>query len=523
MSMKIISRGKGQSAIASAAYRAGEKITNEQTGIVHDYTKKQGVAKSVIILPENVPEEFYNRSTLWNAVERVEKASNSQLAREIEIALPKELSYPHKQSLAFEYVKKNFTSKGMIADMNFHNLDSDNPHVHIMLTMRPFNEDGTWGDKQRKVYHLDENGDKIYDPVKRQYKCSKEQTTDWNERHKAEEWRASWADMCNAELEKKGYDDRIDHRSFERQGITQIPTIHLGTACHQMEQRGIRTERGDINRAIKLANAEIENINATLRKLEAELEQLKADELREIQQQQQKSQQQEIPPATTPKSPSPVLIKNEVKTDIPKTPKPTTTKTEVVKNTNVKANTAPAPKPKPKSITTQNHVPKPKANQTPVQKPATKPKPKPRTLKQVDLELDIVETKLSRLNHADTVLTLYDHKIQDMERNLHTVGFFERRKMNKEIAEQEKKRSDFQKETTKNYGTRPQLERAKDNLLAEKRRIENATGITAMREAEQQRKRDEVIRQRESRDRYNAERKSKRLTNPNRGKDEAEI
>jgi len=504
--MKIISRGKGKSAIAAAAYRAGEKITNEQTGITHDYTKKQGVAKSVIILPENAPEEYYNRATLWNAVEKVEKASNSQLAREVELALPKELSYFQNTSLAFEYVKENFTSKGMIADINFHNMKSDNPHVHIMLTMRPFNEDGTWGDKQKKVYHLDENGDKIYDPIKRTYKCSKQQTTDWNERHKAEEWRESWASFCNKYLEKLEHPERVDHRSYERQGKQQIPTIHLGTACHQMGKRGIPTERGDINRAIKLANAEIENINATLRKLEAELEQLKADELREIQQQQKQSQQQETPSDTMPKS-----------------PKPTTTKTEVARNTNAKVNTAPTPKPKP--ITTQNPVPKskPKTNQTPVTKPVSKPKPKPRTLKQVDLELNIIETKLSRLNHADTVLTLYDHKIQDMERNLSTVGFFERRKMNKEIAEQEKKRSDFQKETTKNYGTRPQLEKAKDNLLAEKRQIENATGITAMREREQKQKRDEVIKQRQNRERYNAERKAKRLENPNRGKNEAEI
>jgi hypothetical protein len=117
----------------------------------------------------------------------------------------------------------------------------------------------------------------------------------------------------------------------------------------------------------------------------------------------------------------------------------------------------------------------------------------------------------------------YDHKIQDMERNLSTAGFFERRKMNKEIAEQEKKRSDFYNETTKNYGTRPELEKEQSKLLAEKRLIENSTGITAMREAGQQRKRDEVIRQRESRDRYNAERKAKRLTNPCANRDEQSL
>jgi len=131
-------------------------------------------------------------------------------------ALPRELHFSDNFVLVQKYVRENFTNHGMCADIAFHNdKDNENPHCHIMLTMRPFNEDKTWGDKQRKVYHLDKNGDKIYDPKKRQYKCSKKQTTDWNEKHKAEEWRESWANMCNAEFEKLGHDERIDHRSYE--------------------------------------------------------------------------------------------------------------------------------------------------------------------------------------------------------------------------------------------------------------------------------------------------------------------
>ena len=513
MSIKIISRGKGKSAVAAAAYRAGEKITNECTGITHDYTKKQGIAFSNVLLPENAPPEYRNRAILWNAVEKVEKASNSQLAREIQLALPKELEYFPNKALVTEFIKDNFTSKGMIADVAFHNMKSENPHAHIMLTMRPLNEDGTWGDKQCKVYHFDENGGKIYDPVKRTYKCSKEQTTDWNERHKAEEWRASWADICNTHLEKSKRTERVDHRSYKRQEKRQIPTIHLGTAAHQLEQRGIRTERGDINRAIKSANAEIEKINVTLQQLESELSQLQVER-----------QQQEPPPITpvhfegytkaftaewekkleqvkmenpipdiaqpsTPKHPKSVLNKDEVETDTAKMPKPVT-KTATPK----------------KSIS--------EASSTLKAKPTPAPSFKPRTLKEVDLELSIVETKLSRLEHASKVIMGYGHKIQDIERNLNSAGFFERRKMNKDIATQEKKRSDYEKDTTKKYGTAWQLESEKSKLLKEKTQIENATGITATREAEKQRKRDAVIQRQQDRDRYNAERKAKRLENP---------
>ena len=154
-------------------------------------TLAKGVAWAGILLPENAPEEYENRSTLWNAVEKVEKAKNSQLSREVEIALPREMHFTDYFPLVLEYVQENFTNHGMYADVAIHDNGNGNPHAHIMLTMRPLNKDGTWGDKQRKKYILDDNGEKVYDPKKRQYKCDKVQTTDWNERHKAEEWRAA--------------------------------------------------------------------------------------------------------------------------------------------------------------------------------------------------------------------------------------------------------------------------------------------------------------------------------------------
>ena len=269
LSIKIISRGKGRSAVAAAAYRADERIVNEHDGIIHDYTRKGGVVHTEILLPDNAPTEYADRAVLWNAVEKVEKAKNAQLAREIEIALPRELTREQNISLAREYVKRNFVDAGMCADICIHDKNGENPHDHIMLTMRPFNEDRTWGDKQKKEYVLDRNGDKIYDKTKRQYECKSIPATDWNDQTKAEEWRAAWADAVNAELERDNHAERVDHRSYERQGIEQIPTVHLGVAAHQMEKRGIRTERGDINREIRVSNQNLRQLKARLVKLQS--------------------------------------------------------------------------------------------------------------------------------------------------------------------------------------------------------------------------------------------------------------
>ena len=271
-SIKIISRGKGKSAVAAAAYRAGEKIVSEYDGRINDYTRKKGIAHTEIMLPDHAPIEYRDRAVLWNAVERIEKFKTAQLAREIQLALPKELSEIQNINLVREYVKQNFVDKGMCADIAIHDTNKENPHAHIMLTMRPINLDGTWGDKQKKEYILNGNGEKIYDKNKRSYKCKSIPTTDWNEQTKAEEWRSAWADIANTYLEKTNNTERIDHRSFERQGITdQLPTIHLGVAAHQMEQKGIRTERGDINREIADINKEIRQTKARIKKLKTQI------------------------------------------------------------------------------------------------------------------------------------------------------------------------------------------------------------------------------------------------------------
>jgi ATP-dependent exoDNAse (exonuclease V) alpha subunit len=160
-SIKIISRGKGKPAVAAAAYRAAEKITSEYDGKTHDYSRKGGVVHTEIVLPDHAPSEYKDRAVLWNAIEKAEKNSNAQLAREIEISLPVELTMAQNISLAFRYVNEQFVSAGMCADLCVHDKGDGNPHVHIMLTMRPIDERGEWGAKSRKEYVLDIIGETI--------------------------------------------------------------------------------------------------------------------------------------------------------------------------------------------------------------------------------------------------------------------------------------------------------------------------------------------------------------------------
>jgi uncharacterized protein (DUF2267 family) len=270
-SIKIISRGKGKSAVAAAAYRAGETITNEYDGITHDYTRKGGVVHTEILLPENAPGEYTDRAVLWNAVERIEKNKNAQLAREVELALPVELSLEQHISLVRKYVREHFVLAGMCADVCVHDKDSENPHAHILLTLRPFEQDGTWGAKSRKEYLLDKDGERIR-LKSGEFKTRKIDMMDWNEQTKAEEWRAAWAAAVNAALERQGLEERVDHRSFLRQGKEDLPTVHLGVAAAQMERKGIPTERGNINREIEVSNRLLLQLQARINKLKDWLE-----------------------------------------------------------------------------------------------------------------------------------------------------------------------------------------------------------------------------------------------------------
>ena len=207
-----------------------------------------------ILLPVNAPTEYGDRETLWNAVEKSEKQWNAQLARDFIIALPRELPKEQYEFLIRDYCQQQFVSQGMIADYAVHDKGDGNPHAHIMLTMRAMDEKGNWLPKSRKVYDLDENGDRIRLPSGN-FKSHKESITDWSDPDKAEIWRTAWADLVNQYLEQAERPGRIDLRSYARQGKEEAPTIHLGPAVAHMEEKGIYTEIGDYNRAIKAHNS----------------------------------------------------------------------------------------------------------------------------------------------------------------------------------------------------------------------------------------------------------------------------
>ena len=234
--------------------------------MIHNYTRKRGIVHSEILLPSNAPPNFQDRGTLWNSVEQIEKACNSQLARELEVALPIELSREEQVRLVRAYCSSQFVSRGMCADFNIHDTGSGNPHTHILLTMRPIDERGKWLPKSKKEYVLDENGERIRLSSGR-YKTRKVDLVDWNSQENAEVWRKVWADLANEFLERNNRPERIDHRSYERQGIDQIPTVHIGVAASQMEKKGIATERGELNRSIKAANRLLRDIKAQIGKL----------------------------------------------------------------------------------------------------------------------------------------------------------------------------------------------------------------------------------------------------------------
>lgn len=253
-----IKRSAGRSAVECAAYRAGEKLYSEYYGLVSDYTRKGGVMYSEILLPPYAPREYADRQTLWNAVEEAERNKNAQLAYSFDIALQNEFSLEENIELARKFLLDNFVTRGMIADFAVHQPDKEggiaNPHFHVMCPIRPLNPDGTWGAKQRRVYREDGKFDAV-------------PTTDWGKPETLEAWREAWAALCNAKFEQKGLTCRIDHRSYERQGVEQVPTVHEGVAVRQMEAKGIVTDKGEHNRWIKSASAMLRTLGERIKTL----------------------------------------------------------------------------------------------------------------------------------------------------------------------------------------------------------------------------------------------------------------
>ncbi|MGO5028941.1 MobQ family relaxase [Candidatus Agathobaculum pullicola] len=308
---KVVSRGAGRSAVAASAYLSCSRLYNDYDGIQHDYTRKQGLVWQKVFLPEYAPQEWQDREKLWNAVEETEKTKDSRLAREFVVALPIELNREQQIELLQVFVREQFVADGMCADAAIHDTDGHNPHAHILLTVRPLDEQGKWQYKTEKEYLCIRDGEergftaaefktaqnegwekqypykvgkrKVYmtpsaaqtqglvradkHPKSTKYGRQNPISERWNSEEQLVAWRAAWADVSNRYLERTGREERIDHRSNTDRGLTEQPTIHEGVVARALEKKGIISDRCEINRQIKADNALLRELKATVKKL----------------------------------------------------------------------------------------------------------------------------------------------------------------------------------------------------------------------------------------------------------------
>lgn len=311
MQAKVVSRGSGRSAVAASAYMSCSRMYNDYDGIQHDYTRKHGLIYQEVILPPMAPAEWKDREQLWNAVEAAEKTKDSRLAREFVVALPIELDKDSNISLLQNFIQQNFVDMGMCADFAIHDTDGHNPHAHILLTVRPLNENGTWQYKTEKEYLCIKDGEekgfttsefkdaqkegwekqyrykagkkKVYltpsaahekgyeridkHPKSTRYGRQNPLSEQWNSDEQLCIWRANWADAVNKMLALNHINATIDHRSFADQGITEQPTIHEGYIAQNMEKKGMVADRCEINRQIRADNKMLKELKAQVAKL----------------------------------------------------------------------------------------------------------------------------------------------------------------------------------------------------------------------------------------------------------------
>ena len=275
-SFKIISRGKGQSCMASCAYYSGEKKYSEyECCWKYPHSSPARVKRVEVMLPPNAPRAYADPQTLWNAVDAAETSVNAQTARSMLFALPRELTDEQNLALVRDFCQKEFVDKGMVCNFFYHDKGDRNPHVHIMLTLRAMDENGKWLPKSKNVYALDENGNRIRAP-NGSWKRVKVDTVDWNERKYGEIWRQDWAAAQNAALEAAGRMERVDMRSLERQGVEdRLPQKHLGPTASALERKDVSSERGDENRKIISVNKMLASLQKTVRGIGAWLDELR--------------------------------------------------------------------------------------------------------------------------------------------------------------------------------------------------------------------------------------------------------
>ena len=230
--------------MSAAAYQSGEKLFSEYDGQWKSGDRLERIVFKDILLPPNAPRAYADRQTLWNAVDASEPKDNAQTARRFIITLPKELSIEENIQLIRDYCQQQFVDRGMIADIAVHFDDKEppNPHAHILCTIRSMDEQGHWNDKTKTAYALDENGNRIMGKNGK-WKRIRIDSVDWNDRKYCEIWRHEWEVMQNAALEDAGRTERVDMRSYERQGIETAPQVHLGPAAFALEKKSSCRER----------------------------------------------------------------------------------------------------------------------------------------------------------------------------------------------------------------------------------------------------------------------------------------
>ena len=291
MQAKIVKASSGRSAVAAAAYQAAQKLKDDSLGMTFQYRNKEEVVFSEILLPSHAPAAYEDRETLWNAVQEKENRANSQVARAFIIAMPKEWTREESISRAREFIQKNLVDAGMVADWAFHMKDG-NPHLHCLCTIRGFKEDGTWDAREKKVYALDENGQRIpeIDPktgeqkirtrnrngsivTEKIWKRKTVQSNPWNSRQFLHELKRSWVSYCNSYLQGES---QIDNRSTHEQESNRVPLLHEGPEARAALERGIVFD------VIK-ENQERRRINAALARMEQLIRDARKllDELRE--------------------------------------------------------------------------------------------------------------------------------------------------------------------------------------------------------------------------------------------------
>ncbi len=270
----VMSRSDRKSAVAGAAYQSCSKLFSEYDGKTKNYTYKwHELFHQEIMLPSNAPPEYADRQTLWNAVEAVETNWNSQLARRIRMALPREVPSDQYIEMVRAYCQEHFVEKGMICDFAIHDKGDGNPHVHILLTLRSLDEQGHWCQKCKKEYILDEEGQRIRLPSG-EWKSRRVDFNDWNNNSNCEIWRHGWETIQNEYLERNNRPERVDLRSYARQGVDLVPTVHLGPAVAAMERKGIQTNIGNLNRDITNHNSVMQSIRNIIRGLKNWLSEL---------------------------------------------------------------------------------------------------------------------------------------------------------------------------------------------------------------------------------------------------------